>query len=496
MNTQKGYRLAVFVIIACSVLWAYFPTLYFPPRADQVVYIAETAHKTPSQLIFGCYDLNRHRMYSAGDELLFRPLCYFILGTEQVLFGHAFWAYQLMGILAHLFLVWVLLELLWHLAGPWLGSAGAWLFALSSVNYELVAWPHLTSYIIMMAFMLLAIQQMIQSMESKELSWKAAIQISIYSLVACFIYETANVFVVLMAMIMMVSLKIDRLKLLVLMLPVIFYGLCSFYNYVFINHLEFHHPYAHSFFQYLWSIIHLTAWWLYVGLFEGVYRYVLDIRTMFLPFEEFVFKPLVWQNPRIILELLILISFSSMILLNRRPSTQRLRLVCLFLMMLLAYVAVIVAGRDQEMGGLKQAVRINTYFLYLFWVIVVLMAFSWASHKINYSLQERILLIIFVISSFILGGMEAKMVHYMGKAYSESTTQSVVLVKTLDMLIDQKGHEPDFSFYVDPSFPGNISYLEAHQKNDPQVKIYTFAELMYPRYFHPWASAKYRFMVP
>ncbi|MDE2028408.1 MAG: hypothetical protein KGJ11_07695, partial [Candidatus Omnitrophica bacterium] len=140
---NDALRWLSFSLIALAVLVCYYPSLYYPPRADQVIYLSETSglHK-PWDLIFGCYNHNRHRTIAPGDELLFRPLLYAFLGVEQVLFGHHFWAWQLTALGAHLVLIWVLLRLLWHVSGPWLAFAGAWSFALAVSNYELVTWPH------------------------------------------------------------------------------------------------------------------------------------------------------------------------------------------------------------------------------------------------------------------------------------------------------------------------------------------------------------------
>ena len=96
MKKEDAYRWLAFSIIALAVLIVYFPSLFYPPRADQVIYLSETSNQHHAwDLIVGDYDHNRHRTIAPGDELLFRPLLYGILGTEQVVFGHHFWAWQL-----------------------------------------------------------------------------------------------------------------------------------------------------------------------------------------------------------------------------------------------------------------------------------------------------------------------------------------------------------------------------------------------------------------
>ena len=202
-------RWLAFSCIALAVFIFYFPSLFYPPRADQVIYLSETAHvqQHPWDLIIDYYDWNRHRTIAPGDELLFRPLLLCVsLASEQIIFGHHFWAWQLLGLLAHLTLIWVLLRLLlWHLSNPWLAFAGTWVFALSVFNYELVTWPHLSSYILMMACMVGAIEQMVFCFEDNQTACRRIYRILIYFFIACFIYETANIFVLMITGVLMIS---------------------------------------------------------------------------------------------------------------------------------------------------------------------------------------------------------------------------------------------------------------------------------------------------
>jgi hypothetical protein len=54
--------------------------------------------------------------------------------------------------------------------------------------------------------------------------------------------------------------------------------------------------------------------------------------------------------------------------------------------------------------------------------------------------------------------------------------------------------EKDFSFYVSPDFPGNFVYPNSITDIDPITKRYSFAEMLYLKYFDE-ESPRYIFFV-
>jgi hypothetical protein len=490
-------RWLAFGLIALAVLTFYFPSLYYPPRADQVIYLSQTAGKRPVDLIFGCYDYNRHRTIAPGDELLFRPLLFDFLGCEQVLFGHHFWAWQLVELLAHLTLIWVLLRLLWHLSGPWLAFAGTWLFALSVFNYEMVSWPHMSCYIFAMACTVGLIEQAVFCFEENEVPWKRIKRILIYSLIACFMYETANIFVLMITGALIFSFPKMKGRLLWLITPVILYVFFSYYNYTYIDHVI--HPaavIAHriAIGEYVLAIIRLTFWWLYEGLFNGMYHYILGIRTMFPANEVMVFKPLVFNNPQVILELIILPVFLGLAWIGRRQFLKRSALLIILSGMLFSYVAVIVLGRYHTLEELLDAVRVNTYYSYIFWAFILIIACVAITAQGTKTRLRQWLIIIFVTASLLSGLWQGKKIYDMAVNYSNESNSIVLLVTTLDLLIQEKKAGSNFSFYVDPDYPGNYPYGSIRKITDPPSKEYTFAEFLYPQYFRPRGLAQYNFL--
>ena len=138
-----------FLLVAPLAILSYYPSLFHIARSDHLAYLADMAGVHDwFTLAVKSYAFNRQRLFVPGDEMLFRPLLYFILGTETWLFGHRFICWQAVGILLHLGVLWWLLKLLLHLG---LRSTAVlltcWMACLLPVM-ELVIWHHLDAYLV------------------------------------------------------------------------------------------------------------------------------------------------------------------------------------------------------------------------------------------------------------------------------------------------------------------------------------------------------------
>ncbi len=250
-NVKDIYQWLTFLAISLTIFFAYYPSLFFPPRADQVAFLAEVRnYKTPTELIFGIYDTNRHSEYNAGDELLFRPITFSFLGFEQFLFGHQFWAWQFLNIIAHILIVLILWRLLSKLTDGWLALAVAGLFGLSLVGYEIVTWSHLSVYLVMVIFLALGLDQIIVSVNDKFTNIRIFKTVC-YFFIVCFMYETNNIFVSWIALFLLFFYPQIRFKALFLFIPVITYVAFSGYNYFYVHHLSLpvariSHPILHA----------------------------------------------------------------------------------------------------------------------------------------------------------------------------------------------------------------------------------------------------------
>ncbi len=496
--TKSGaLRLLAFTLTAVAVIAAYYPSLFHPPRADQIVYLAETStRQDPADLIFGCYDLTRNRVFSPGDSLTFRPLLYMILGSEQVLFGHRFWAWQSFAVLCHLLVIWCLLKLLWKINGPLLAFAVVWAFALSRVNYEQVTWSHLTSYLLMTACVIKSLELYFLSLKAKHLSLRTAFTITLLLLIACFIYETANLFALCLLTALIAARPRYWHRAFILGVPVIIYGLTSVYNLVIVNHIPLIPAESSSLSVTTVAINSVKAilWWSYVGIFHGLYGYVLSSRTMFFSGDVLRFKPL-WQNNLSVFTGLIFISAFCGLACHRLKRLSRPALFCfgLVMSMLFIYVGVIAAGRQQRVDFL-QLVRVNTYYQYFFWVLATIAGSLLIGQPKNTG-SLRILRFIFIFVCLASGSLQGFRIFQESEAFRIETQPQIVLTRTLDLLIAQKGQVPGFSFYVHPDYPGNYTLRNIKTPAHVTFKENTFINFLYIPYLGTREAARYKLLI-
>ena len=85
-----------------------------------------------------------------------------------------------------------------------------------------------------------------------------------------------------------------------------------------------------------------------------------------------------------------------------------------------------------------ETVGINSYYSYIFWVIMVMMAFLWLSAQTTKTKLQQWLIIIFVTASLLSGSWQGRKIHDMTVQYSNETNGNILLITTLDLLIQRK----------------------------------------------------------
>jgi hypothetical protein len=490
-NIQDNqWRWIAFSVISLAVFLVYYPSLSFPPRSDHIAYLAGIANiHSPWELLTQTYDINRHNVFwGAADNGLFRPLLFLLYAVEQIVFGYHFWGWQLVGILMHLGVGWIMLRILWRLSNGWLAFAGTWLFALSIVGFEMVTWTQIMGYMFMIIFVLLALEQVVVCLENQNLSRSSMIKMTVYFGIACFSYETANIFAIWTMGILMLIFSRQWKLCMMLIIPVISYVVLSWVNYACINHLQPNGTVLsiNSLIKSIPYIPLVGLWWFYEGLFNGIYSYAIIDRTVFSEDGLMIFKPLT-AHPQVIYALLMVLALGSMGWINRLLSGHRQKILVVFVGMLALYVSVIVLGR-QITSATFYKIQINIYYQYLFEVIVFLIAFLFLEKKEEPKGWYRWAIILFVVAALASGISQGKRIYDASKLYRFISQDTVLLTETLDRLIKEKGHLEGFSFYVDPKYPGNIPYSPLNGMAN------SYAQLLFPQYIRPLESAKYQLM--
>ncbi len=489
-----------FLLIVVYTGWAYWPSLLDIPRGDQLVYLAEVSpQKDWGALAVSDYDLNRHRTFNPGDEILFRPLLYAFLGTEKFFFGYHFLLWQLVGILLHITVVYLILKLL-LLMGQGL-SAFLWaaFFGLFFINIELVTWHHLNSYLIFVVLILVSLNQVYRILVDRAPLFPRFWYMIAALAPACFIYEAANLYSVLIAVFLWFYRRDARRYVGWILLPVAIYTATSLIN------LFIFHPCINGFSRaFNWNDILVCstdlaktmAWWIYVGFFRDQYLFILEFATRtHMPLDDVLaFKKLSWFMPSVVLTASGIALYGVILLLTVNRAFLRNRGPFLGLMagMIFIYCLVIVIGREQT-GVLKNVLGFGLYYMYIFWAWLFILIYACIDfNKSNQRILYRSMKIISATVLVMLIILNAQMLHMANNMRAKDSMNSIRLVGTLEALIQQKGKEKDFSFFVNEKYPGNFIYPDATNRFDGKRR-YSFVELLYPSYSRSSAQAKYRF---
>lgn len=153
-SSLLGLQLIAVAVLCCII---YAPALHQPPRADQLIYFYLN-HGVDSlyRLTIGDSAFNRTVLH--GDVLLFRPVLYWLLGGETWAFGYHFFFWQLTNLVLHISIASALLLLLRQVTKDGYISFGvALLFAATFAGTEMVAWQHLSGYLLFCLLLMLGL---------------------------------------------------------------------------------------------------------------------------------------------------------------------------------------------------------------------------------------------------------------------------------------------------------------------------------------------------
>jgi len=482
-----------FAAIAFFVLLAYSPSFMHVPRADQIMYLSEVAgKKTWWDLTVGSMDLNRHRAFNPGDEILFRPVVYFWLGSERYFFGYNFLLWQAAGILLHLGVLWSLLRLLLAIHTGWPAVLFTAFFSVLFVNMEMVVWHHINSYMLFVICILAALRRCYLILNGQKDRPKDYAVLFLWLVIAAFTYELANVIALAMAIVLWCLKPQQRWWSFCLVLVPLLYAAASLLNarmhpFTFTQSLPT--AFATGPVQAIGNWFYAMGAWFYAGLFPGELEWVLGARNMIAPNETHLIKFVhVTQWPTL-LALAAAGTYGVCIFKNKQvPFSPPRVLAGLALILVLTFAGLIAAGRGSRII-MWDVLRVNTYYMYMFWVFLLAGLYAWVDWSSTGIWRKRLLCV------FTAG----LMLYNAGKLYAANEEQArgnndiLVLVRTIDMLIKEHGQEPGFSFYVDARYPGNYVYTELRRWNDPLNRRYSFIEALYPQYFTT-NSPKYKFL--
>ena len=472
-----------FAVIAFFVTFVYYPSLMHVARADQMMYLGEVA---PFQgfkaQVIDTYDLNRHRTIAPGDELLFRPIVYLVLGAEKFLFGYHFIGWQSVGLLLHLGVIWQLLRLLLTIRPAIEAVWATAFFAVLFTNMEMVIWQHINSYMIFVICLLFGLRHIyLLCVGSSKEPWRVWCIAAAFSL-ACFTYEPANIYALMVVVLLWVVTPKLRSHLWLIAMPVLFYALASWGNMAWHHYSvsevkeiqQGFHP-----IKSIWQAIVAFLFWIYAGFFPTQLDMTFGARNMIKEGMGLI-NPLNLSNG-VVWAMLVVLAGSCWSLYRRGKEILRPQQLLLWLMfgMVIVYTLVIVLGRISS-RGLLNVLRVDLYYNYICWVLIVPVLYVLIDVNVLRRWQRWVfslcLAVVIMANGFLL--------YQANERQMRENNEIAVLVTTLELLIKERGHQENFSFYVADNYPGNYVYPEYRKVTDAPTRMYSFAEILYPQYFN------------
>lgn len=489
---QNAWQWIGFAVIAFFVVLVYAPSLMHVPRSDQLMYFIEIGARSSWQdLVFGAFDLNRHRVFAPGDEILFRPVHYIVLGLEKYFFHYNFLLWQGLGICLHLGVVWFLLRLLLTVSVGFPAVICTAFFGLMFTNMEMVVWQHINSYMICAMCMLIALRRAYLILAQNTPSLKHYIVLSVSLLLGSFTHEMANPAAIgFFAALWLLKPHERKWSIWLLAVPLI-YVLASLLN-AWLHPFSFRQALPPTFktglFPSIANWFYAMGTWLYAGLFPGELKWLFASRNMIDPDEKSLIKMIQLNHIPALLAFLSVSLYGVCSWKHLQRSGNKVWVGLGSFALAFVFAGIIAVGRGNQVM-MWDILRVNTYYMYMFWVLMSVGFFvcmDWGSvHAWPKRLLGLVLCLLIVFNA--------------GKLYKANDKQArdnndiLIFAQTLSMLVDQKKDEPGFSFYVDPKYPGNYIYKEMRRIDDPPNRRYTFAEALYPQYYTK-ENPKYKFL--
>lgn len=492
-------------LIALIVLLAYYPSLFHAPRADQILYLhfVDGIYNLKA-LTLDSYAFNRTQ---SGDFILFRPVLYFLLGFEKWLFGYNFWAWQLAGIVLHIFVLFALfLNLLIYCRGSSRALRIAFLvtllFGVQYISMEMVVWHHISGYLLFTLFLLLSIlffQKYQTSSKPSDLAFCFAV-----TLVSSFTYELGNIVAFLYAVFTFFRLRgaVDSDKkqgiicfgpvLLFILVPIayILASLADMSMYddiaILLGHVDFladsdggsrsYGILSKFIFMAFYTFLYILIWFV-GGIIPGSYTLIPGSRITLST--ELQFSTIV-----IFIIILIIINLSLVfrgMTLDHKILLERKWEIFLLLAIICSYTSLIVYGRGMTRGFIA-TLSGNSYYSYVCNAVVFLLLFQVFSSLVKRSgITENFFKLSHYFLIFSLAFLIMLNTYKVYKTNEAMVTLTKPWLSTLNesyALIREHSDSQNFSFRVEDSCEANPVVTWFKDGDD------TLSQIVFPNFYN------------
>jgi hypothetical protein len=233
----------------------------------------------------------------------------------------------------------------------------------------------------------------------------------------------------------------------------------------------------------------MCLWWIGIGLFPSqipvtqVGRNMIDLNTSFpVPYFNFA-------DPMVLTAIMIGCLLGLFLVRRRGAAREAFRFSWVWWVgaALAIFVLFLAVGRANP-RGLQITIFNNLYYTYFFWLMFIAIIYALLRNVIfpkAISLAAVVLVGILIVHN-------GQILYRRNQIQAQEANPTLLLIRTLDLLIAERGQEPDFSFYVSPDYPGNFKCHNVKKSADPR-DVYSMMEILYPRHFVN-KKAKYNFL--
>jgi hypothetical protein len=484
-------RVLAFILLAAVIIGVYWPSLYHIPRADQIGYLAEvSARQGFASIVLDTLDLNRTRSFMPGDQLLFEPLLFLLLGLETFFFRYNMILWQAMGIGAHIFAAGALYALLCRIRGGVFALAATAFFAFLPTNIEAVTWQHITAYVFFAGFMFMCLRNVYAAEMDRARASDYVPAALMWMAAGMLIYITGVWYAIVSGLLFWRR------------------GLrgaaCGFWSLVagwgLLNGMDLAWrscPGDVSFF------VSSGGFWVTLKNMAFLAKWCLSLVFFLSPADMFPISRIMIKQPVLDgawpvgapLNVTMLMGIALLVLgalcylagHDRREQWRRhAGMIAACLAMAAGYLFVITAGRLNTQD-IDQVLRYSSYYPYNFFpFFIVLSALVWPREVPSRAGKWLRYGALVLLSAVII--LNAGTVRRVNAQMARDHAGIRAFLVMLDRFVAAHEKEPDFSFYAAPEFPGNYTADWLFQKSDPPGRKYTVAEAMYRRYYtadHP-----------
>lgn len=481
-HQRSGARLFWGALIAVLILniVIYFPSIKHIPRSDQLAYLAEVSQLSRfKELAFDSYDLSRSREIIKGDYLLFRPVVYFVLGSEKYFFGYHFEYWQMFGIFLHCLVIVMLFKIGFLIRpGPLTAIIIGYITTLP-VMMEMVIWHHINSYLVFVIMMLIVLYSLSLDIRRKGNNSVLFIIIFISLLIACLTFELGVIycFLILLYALMHDQRSTGKTKSTIIY-PAIIYLAISLYHYMtFLGLRTGLESYQSNKTLLIWMgkgfghIFNAFFRWLSYGLFPFQFDIILKNRSTI---ESIAGSQ--WPTA-----FSILMIVSAVVLFGRTrkcKSILNFQLPGLILSMLFSFAIVIAFGRlvDRGLGYLKDSL----YYAYIFWTLFGVFIISFAEkNRSAHSAAKVILKCILGAACLVLIVLNSIKVFSLNQDYAQQVAQTRRLLKIVRQYQQACGTKDSCHIALDQNLKANTPIEFFSLKSDSHESL-TIIQALYP----------------